>query len=73
MFALFTITTRLDTRTIIIFDALLFIGAYLLLFIICRRTVSSPLQPPQAILLGVVWFSLVDFRIPALDISDGVV
>jgi hypothetical protein len=62
LFALFTITTHFNTKLIIIFDALLFIAAFLLLVLICRRTPSSSLQVPQTALLGLVWFSLVDFE-----------
>ena len=58
----FQLTAHSDTKTIMLFDACLFIASYAFLLVIYRRTVDRRIDPLQIVAIGLVWFSLADWE-----------
>ncbi len=62
LWAFFGVTTHADTKTIMVFDACLFIAGYAFLLMTCRHTFGRWLDPVPTVLVGLVWFSLADWQ-----------
>jgi hypothetical protein len=62
LWIIFGLTTHTDTKSIMLFDALLFTASYAFLLVVYRRTAGSWLGPIQVIVVGLVWFSLADWE-----------
>ena len=56
----FAYANRLDIRTIVVFNALLFIASYGVILALFHRYTGRVLTPLPVLLLGVTWFSLAD-------------
>lgn len=62
LWAFFALTTHADTKTIMVFDAFLFMAGYAFLLMTCRHTFGRWLGPVPTVLVGLVWFSLADWQ-----------
>ena len=58
----FALVDRLDERAVILFSAAIFVGTYFLVLLLYRSYRARPLAPPAVLVIGVVWFSLVDWE-----------
>ena len=54
--------TSLNTKSIMLFSAAMFIATYLMLIVLVRRYCDHWLGPIGLLLLGAVWFSLSDYE-----------
>jgi hypothetical protein len=62
MFIFLGVATHDDTRWLMIIGALIFVATYLLLLAVVRSYLSRPMTPLVILVLGLVWFSLVDWQ-----------
>jgi hypothetical protein len=62
VFDIWGVVDHLDTRPLILFNALLFIAAFGLVLALCRRYIERPLTPLPVLVVGLVWFSLADVQ-----------
>ena len=62
MVVLFAFIDRLDLRSIILFNAAVFIASYVILLALFRRYIGSYLTPIPTIVVGAIWFSVGDFQ-----------
>jgi hypothetical protein len=58
----FSYFDNFDTRWAILFNALIWIAAYVIALRLFRRYLGSPLTPIPVLAIGLVWFSLVDVQ-----------
>jgi hypothetical protein len=58
----FAYLDQFDTRSVIFFNAVVYIAAYSLLLLLCRRYLGRRLTPIPVLVLGLVWFSLADVQ-----------
>jgi hypothetical protein len=61
-FVLFGLVDGFDTRSVILFNALVFIAAYAVLLLLFRHYLGRPLSPIPVATIGLVWFSLADVQ-----------
>ena len=59
---LFGYVDRLDLRSIIVFDAVVFVASYAILLGLLRRYLGRRLTPVPVLLVGGVWFSVADVQ-----------
>ena len=56
------VATHDDTRSLTIIGALIFVATYLLLLVVVRSYLSRAMTPLVILVVGLVWFSLVDWQ-----------
>ncbi len=62
IFIVFGYVDRFDTRSVIILNAIVFIGSYAILLALFRRYIGRSLTPVPVLIIGLVWFSLADVQ-----------
>lgn len=62
LWVLFDRLTHANAKSIMLFDAFLFVASYAFLLVIFRRVADRWLDPLQTIVVGLVWFSLADWQ-----------
>ncbi len=60
VFLAFAEADRLDTRAVIVLNALVFAASYAVVLAFCHRYLPRGLTPLPVLLVGVTWFSLAD-------------
>ncbi len=60
IYIVFAFADHLDLRAVVFFDGVMFIAAYGILLSVYRRYVGSRLTPVPVVVIGLMWFSLVD-------------
>ncbi len=62
VFIAFGFLDHLDLRAVMLFSAALYILTFVVLLSLCRSYWGKQLEPIPVLVLGIVWFSLVDFQ-----------
>jgi hypothetical protein len=62
IFVMVGVLTYDNAQVLMFMSALLFIGTFVLLLVIVRSYFDRPVTPLPVLMLGVVWFSLVDWQ-----------
>ncbi len=60
VYILFAFADHLDLRAVVLFDGVMFIAAYGILLAVYRRYIGRSLTPIPVVVIGLMWFSLVD-------------